>query len=250
MYAIEKFHYVPDEDVEDICMYKPGGYHPVKLGEIFQNGGSSKYRILQKLGSGSFATVWLAEDLLKGRYVALKILISDATANGNEAQILRWLDNQSRGHPGYRHVAHLLDCFQIKGPNGTHDVLIMEPMVSLFWLHREATDIISSHGKSFIHQMISGLLYLHSLQVMHGDLHLSNIGLALPDLDKYSESELSFAFDDPEPTIVLPLRPEDQTNSLPTYVIRPISLAELVLEQLRTSKSTDLCVRIMDFGNG
>lgn len=149
----------------------------------------------------------------------------------------------------------------------------MEPMVSLFWLQREASDIISSHAKNFVHQMVNGLSYLHGLQVMHGvclsllvfhmpvcflidlvwlsiDLHLANIALALPDLDKYSESELLLHFNDPETTIVLPLRLEDQKDSLPPYVISPICLAELVLKQLRSSASNDLCVRIIDFGNG
>ena len=56
----------PGEDVENICLYKGGGYHPVKLGDIFQTQSSSTYRVLHKLGSGSFATVWLARDLSKG----------------------------------------------------------------------------------------------------------------------------------------------------------------------------------------
>lgn len=103
-------------------------------------------------------------------YVALKILTAETTANGNEVRLLKWLNDQSRNHPGYHHIAHLLGSFQIKGPNGTHDVLVMEAMVSLSWLRREASDIISSHGKSFIYQMISGLSYLHSLQVMHGGM--------------------------------------------------------------------------------
>lgn len=66
MHPIDKFHYVPNEDVEDICLCKPGGYHPVKLGDTFQGQGNSKYRVLQKLGSGSFATIWLAKDLPNG----------------------------------------------------------------------------------------------------------------------------------------------------------------------------------------
>jgi hypothetical protein len=36
--------------------YKPGGFHPVELGHII-NG----YRIIRKLGFGSYATVWLAK---------------------------------------------------------------------------------------------------------------------------------------------------------------------------------------------
>lgn len=48
---------LPCEWVED---YRPGGYHPVVLGEIFNNG---QYRVMRKLGEGSYSTVWLARDL-------------------------------------------------------------------------------------------------------------------------------------------------------------------------------------------
>lgn len=37
--------------------YRPGGFHPVNLGDTFRDG---KYKILRKLGDGSYSTVWLA----------------------------------------------------------------------------------------------------------------------------------------------------------------------------------------------
>jgi hypothetical protein len=40
--------------------YCAGGYHPVRIGDVF-NGG--KYRVLRKLGYGVYSTVWLARDL-------------------------------------------------------------------------------------------------------------------------------------------------------------------------------------------
>lgn len=43
------------EWIED---YVVGGYHPVHLGDVF----NERYRILRKLGNGRFATVWLAKD--------------------------------------------------------------------------------------------------------------------------------------------------------------------------------------------
>ncbi len=47
------------EDEEDLEDYKPGGYHPVHIGDMFSNG---RYVIVRKLGWGHFSTVWLARD--------------------------------------------------------------------------------------------------------------------------------------------------------------------------------------------
>ena len=47
---------LPCEWVED---YRPGGYHPVVLGDVF----NGQYKVIRKLGEGSSSTVWLARDL-------------------------------------------------------------------------------------------------------------------------------------------------------------------------------------------
>lgn len=44
---------------EDLTQYRSGGYHPVHLGDTLQGG---RQKIVQKLGWGRDATVWLAED--------------------------------------------------------------------------------------------------------------------------------------------------------------------------------------------
>nr|POE94416.1 fad-dependent monooxygenase nscc [Quercus suber] len=62
------------ENVECVEMYKPGGYHPVNLGDVL----GRKYKVIHKLGHGGFAIVWLARDVEQHQYVALKILRADA----------------------------------------------------------------------------------------------------------------------------------------------------------------------------
>lgn len=39
--------------------YKLGGYHPIHIGDYLCK---DRYRIVRKLGYGSFSTVWLAKD--------------------------------------------------------------------------------------------------------------------------------------------------------------------------------------------
>lgn len=47
-----------------------GGYHPVYIGEKFNNG---RYTVLQKLGWGHFSTVWLVHDSHTSHQLAMKV---------------------------------------------------------------------------------------------------------------------------------------------------------------------------------
>lgn len=55
------------EDAEPFSGYHVGGYHPVHLGERYGDGG--RYKMLHKLGNGTYSTVWLAKDLAAKKYV-------------------------------------------------------------------------------------------------------------------------------------------------------------------------------------
>ena len=49
-----------------------GGYHPVKVGDLYHN----RYHVIRKLGWGHFSTVWLCWDMQCKRFVALKGILS------------------------------------------------------------------------------------------------------------------------------------------------------------------------------
>lgn len=51
---------------EEMSKYRPGGFHPVCLGDTFKNG---RYKIHHKLGWGGYSTVWLAKD---AKYITMK----------------------------------------------------------------------------------------------------------------------------------------------------------------------------------
>lgn len=54
---------------ESLQEYTKGGYHPVHVGETYNN----RYRILKKLGWGAFSTVWFSHDMQQNKFVAIKI---------------------------------------------------------------------------------------------------------------------------------------------------------------------------------
>uniref|UniRef100_A0A4X1VAL9 non-specific serine/threonine protein kinase n=1 Tax=Sus scrofa TaxID=9823 RepID=A0A4X1VAL9_PIG len=61
-----------DEEQEDPADYCKGGYHPVKIGDLF----NGRYHVIRKLGWGHFSTVWLCWDMQGKRFVAMKVVKS------------------------------------------------------------------------------------------------------------------------------------------------------------------------------
>lgn len=48
------------EDIEEgRAAYRPDGFHPVYIGDIF----NERYKVLNKIGYGRYSTVWLVRDL-------------------------------------------------------------------------------------------------------------------------------------------------------------------------------------------
>lgn len=49
----------PEDEEEGKAAYRPGGFHPVYIGDIF----NGRYKVLNKIGYGLYSTVWLVKDL-------------------------------------------------------------------------------------------------------------------------------------------------------------------------------------------
>lgn len=181
------------EGAESLERYAEGGYHPVKLDDEFCAG---RYHVVHKLGKGSYSTVWLARDRQANRYVALKILVSEIPTPSSESHILHGLAKHRKSIPnlaGGHHVLELLDEFTIIGPNGQHTCLVTEPLGCSIGASREASSIWLFQlqvARAIAAKLITGVHFLHSADVVHGDLHSNNIMLKLPNMDTLSTEEL------------------------------------------------------------
>ena len=101
-------------------MYRPGGYHPLQIGDDLDEG---RYRLVDKLGYGGYSTIWLARDLGRARYVAVKVITADASTYTPEASLLHSLGS-SPPRPGSEIFPRLFDEFWVAGPNGKHRCIV------------------------------------------------------------------------------------------------------------------------------
>lgn len=165
-----KFEPSPSDYVEDVELYRPGGLHPVHIGDTFSNG---KYRIIHKLGHGGFSTVWLAREESQKRYVALKIIRAETSSDCHELKILRHLQS-SPDHPGRKYVASILDHFYFEGPNGVHICLVSKvrgPSIAQACRHEgQSRRFRGALVRKLAGQAAQALDFLHSNGVVHGGM--------------------------------------------------------------------------------
>ncbi|KAM5485433.1 hypothetical protein MaudMau93_005428 [Microsporum audouinii] len=167
-----EFEYI--SGVECLEHYRLGGYHPVKLGDSLCKG---RYTILHKLGYGATSTIWLAADRDAEQLVALKIKTAESAHNSTEINLLSKL-------AGETFVQRLLDVFSLAGPNGTHQCLVLEAAQCSIHTAKELSGhqlLNLSIARSIIAGLILGVQRLHSIGIVHGDLHIGNFLLRMPE---------------------------------------------------------------------
>ncbi|XP_031179699.1 SRSF protein kinase 1b isoform X1 [Sander lucioperca] len=171
-----------DDEQEDPNDYCRGGYHHVKIGDLFHG----RYHVIRKLGWGHFSTVWLAWDIQEKRFVAMKVVKSaehyTETAL-DEIKLLKSVRNTDPSDPSRERVVQLLDDFKISGINGTHVCMVFEVLGYhlLKWIIKSNYQGLPLPCvKSIIQQVLQGLDYLHTkCKIIHTDIKPENILLTV-----------------------------------------------------------------------
>ncbi len=141
-----------------------------------------RWRLLELLGSGGQATVWLAEDRTLGQRVALKILPADS----DERTRARWLEEVRQG----RRLSHpnLIRIFDVV-ETSDRPVAVME-----FVPGGTLADRVAAGGAQpvevvigWARQTLQVLGYLHENRIVHRDVKPSNLLVAADGTVKLSD---------------------------------------------------------------
>lgn len=154
-----------------------------------------------RLGNGSFGTVYKAYDMVLDCWVALKIspVTGEGTRLRREAELVC-------GLPPHPNIARYEACYTFEEPTGAIDVAVLS-----YYPGGSLADLIDTQETSpevmadILAQILEGLKFLHSRNVVHRDLKPANIliakrpdGRIVPKITDFGISRQS----DPDETVV------------------------------------------------
>src|SRR5262249_7723342 len=125
----------------------------------------SRYRIIEKLGSGGMGVVYKAEDTELGRYAALKFL----PAGTDDSQALQPLVREARSAAALNHP-HICTIYEVNG-NAPEPFIAMEYLEGVTLRDRIARKPLSPDLLlDLAIQLADGLAAAHNRNLVHRDI--------------------------------------------------------------------------------
>ncbi|KAF2107310.1 kinase-like domain-containing protein [Lophiotrema nucula] len=185
--------YTVKVQAERIENYGNDGWIPIRIKDKFDNG---RYKIRNKLGFGSRATVWVARDYELDIAVSIKVFKAANSPDNRELRILQHIEQQSPDHPGREYLPKYLRHFNVHRNGKTNRFIVLELLgPQLRQIHEQFHPYNPSFSRRVSKQLLLAIDCLHSYGIVHGDIHEGNVLFCLPGgykmpLDKVSQGRV------------------------------------------------------------
>ena len=135
----------------------------------------AKYAPIKPIGKGAYGVVCSARDVETNRKVAIKKIVNafenvvDAKRTLREIKLLR--------HLRHENVIDIIDCVKPRAKDAFEDVYLMYDLMDtdLYQIIRSSQSLTDEHCQYFVYQILRGLKYIHSADVLHRDLKPGNL---------------------------------------------------------------------------
>ena len=152
---------------------KPRFNHFIVCGQLFEV--DAKYKPIKPIGKGAYGVVCSASNSVTGERLAIKKIsnafdnVVDAKRMLREIKLLRHLQHEN--------IVKIKDILPPPSLENFKDMYILYELMDtdLHQIIRSSQPLSDEHGQFFIYQLLRGLKYIHSANVLHRDLKPSNI---------------------------------------------------------------------------
>lgn len=138
------------------------------IGKIF----ADRYKLIKILGTGGMADVYLAEDVMLDKYIAIKILKKELI---NNRESLRYFQNEAEviSHLSHPNIVEVYDVGMAEG----HPYIVMEYIEgkTLKEIIREKAPLTPTFVVYVIEGVLAALIHSHKKGIIHRDIKPHNI---------------------------------------------------------------------------
>ena len=148
---------------------------PIVIGSLI----AGRYRVLEFISSASFSKTAHCEDQKLNTRVCLKIIENNKDyldQSLDEIKVLRYLNHN--GDPDEYSFIRYLDCFYYKEHLVIVTEMLKDSVLDYYKYNLDCENVVyfdEKRLKSFAWQMLGCLSFIHSLNVIHGDIKPDNI---------------------------------------------------------------------------
>ncbi|MGN0973714.1 MAG: Stk1 family PASTA domain-containing Ser/Thr kinase [Bacilli bacterium] len=163
---------------------------------------SERYEILRSIGEGGMANVYLANDIILDRKVAIKILRGDLA---NDEKFVRRFQREALSASSLSHP-NIVEMYDVGEDNGTY-FIVMEYVEgrTLKQLLKKRGALTLSEAIDIMLQLTDGIAHAHDSYIIHRDLKPQNIMIKEDGLIKITDFGIAMALNSTQLT---------QTNSV------------------------------------